>query len=240
MVSSEFLNFFYNSEDGWIDGTTYFVNIMKSYCKPGSTVMDLGAGAGEGKPDFYCLRDNARFVVGLDSDSEIQKNSIVDFKVLGSAYFLPFKEDLFDFIYADFVLEHIVNPDAFIGELSRVLRKDGCFVFRTPNIYHYAPLIASVTPARFQSLFANFVRSIDKGQKTFPVVYKMNTAGCLEKLFEQNGFVVERMELIEREPSYLVFNSFAFLLGVLYERIVNSAEMLRHFRSNIIGVFRKA
>ena len=53
MVSQRLINFFYYNRKGWVDGTTYFVNLLKSYCRPEATVLDLGAGSGEGKPDFY-------------------------------------------------------------------------------------------------------------------------------------------------------------------------------------------
>ena len=239
MVNPSLVNFFYNRKNGWIDGTTHFVNLLKDYCKPGAVVMDLGAGSGEGKPDFYSLRGRAGVVVGLDVDPDISKNVIIDSRVLGSAYSLPFKEESFDLIFADFVIEHIDDPDVFMGEIKRVVRKGGYFVFRTPNLYHYVPLVAMIVPVRFKSVIANFVRNIDIEQKTFPVVYKLNTLKCLKTLSKQNGFIIENLKLIEKEPSYFMFNTFAFLLGVFYERVVNSTEMLSSFRSNIIGVFRK-
>jgi hypothetical protein len=96
-----------------------------------------------------------------------------------------------------------------------------------------------IVPVRFKSVIANFVRNIDIGQKTFPVAYKLNTLSRLKTVSRQNGFVIEELMLIEKEPSYFMFNTFAFLLGVFYERVVNSAEMLRTLRSNMIGVFRK-
>ena len=239
MVDPRFVEFFYNPKKGWIDGTTQFVNLLKSYCRPGATVLDLGAGAGRSKPHFYSLRGKDRLVVGLDVDWDISENKIVDFKVIGNAYFLPFKECSFDFIYTDFVLEHVNKPDAFIKEVKRVLRKKGYFIFRTPNLYHYVPSIARIVPNSSKSLLANVVRNIDKEEKTFPVIYKMNRPGLLQNMLEKKGFVTEHLDLIEKEPSYLVFNSFAFLLGVLYERIVNSTERLKFLRSNILGVFRK-
>jgi Methylase involved in ubiquinone/menaquinone biosynthesis len=239
MVSQKFIDLFYDRKKGWVDGTAHFVNLLKKYCELGAVVMDLGAGSGEGKPYFYSLKDSAGFSVGLDVDSDIYKNSTVDFRVLGSAYLMPFKQNTFDLIYADFVLEHIDNPDVFMEEIRRVLKSGGYLIFRTPNSYHYVPLIARVTPSRFKSVVANFVRSIDIEQKTFPVKYKLNTPGCLENIAKRNDFEIEHLELVEKEPSYLVFNTFAFFAGVLYERVVNSTEMFKLLRSNIFGVLKK-
>jgi hypothetical protein len=41
--------------------------------------------------------------------------------------------------------------------------------------------------------------------------------------------------LFEPEPSYLVFSSAAFLLGVAYERAVNGSDKLAGLRANIFG-----
>ena len=39
--------------------------------------------------------------------------------------------------------------------------------------------------------------------------------------------------------SYLKFNGLAFRLGVAYERLVNSTEMLAPLRANILGKLTK-
>jgi len=167
-VRSSVLSFFYNSKKGWVDGTTHFVNLLKSYCRPEAAVLDLGAGSGKGRPHYYSLKGTAKFFVGLDVDLDIRKNRFVDYRVIGSAYSLPFKESSFDIVYADYLLEHLHNPNAFICEVRRTLRKGGYFIFRTPNLYHYVPLIAIIIPFRFKSFLANFVRNIDREHKTFP------------------------------------------------------------------------
>jgi hypothetical protein len=41
--------------------------------------------------------------------------------------------------------------------------------------------------------------------------------------------------MVEAEPSYLMFNTLAFLMGVAYERAVNRAEWLQGLRANIFG-----
>jgi hypothetical protein len=41
--------------------------------------------------------------------------------------------------------------------------------------------------------------------------------------------------MFEGEPSYLMFNSLAFLMGVAYERAVNATPLLEGLRANIMG-----
>ena len=44
---------------------------------------------------------------------------------------------------------------------------------------------------------------------------------------------------VEREPSYGMASRFLFLLFMGYERLVNSTRMLKGFRVNLFGVYRK-
>lgn len=48
---------------------------------------------------------------------------------------LPYHSGSFDVVYSIEVLEHIENHSNFIGEASRVLRKDGLLILTTPNLH---------------------------------------------------------------------------------------------------------
>lgn len=235
MINPRLIDFFYNRQKGWVDGTTLFIDIVKRYCSLNFVVLDLGAGSGQGKPKSYSVKGLVKVNIGVDINKDLYKNEIIDKKILGDAYNLPFQKEAFDLIYADYVLEHIRQTEDFAEEVKRVLKKGGFFIFRTPNLYHYVPLIAKVMSKLFKSVLANYRFK----NRTFPTFYKMNTVRKLKKLFLKNGFSVERVELIEKEPSYLMFNIAPFLIGVLYERMVNFTELLAFLRSNIIGVFKK-
>jgi hypothetical protein len=63
----------------------------------------------------------------------------------------------------------------------------------------------------------------------------MNTRKVLQRLARRAGFSEVELVMFEGEPSYLMFNSIAFLAGVAYERAVNSTSMFSCLRSNIIG-----
>jgi ubiquinone/menaquinone biosynthesis C-methylase UbiE len=239
MINPRLIDFFYNRQKGWVDGTALFIDTVKNYCNPNFVVLDLGAGSGQGKPKFYSIKGLVKVNIGVDINKDLYKNEIVDKKILGSAYNLPFREEAFDLIYADYVLEHIRQAEEFVEDVRRVLKKGGFFIFRTPNLYYYVPLIAKVMPKLCKSVLINFLKKHKFINETFPAFYKMNTVRKLKKLFLKNGFSVERVQLIEKEPSYLMFNILPFLIGVLYERMVNSTQSLAFLRSDIIGVFKK-
>ena len=53
------------------------------------------------------------------------------------------------------------------------------------------------------------------------------------------GFVEKQLMFRECCPNYLTFSLPSFLLGVAYERVVNSCDLLAGMRVNILGWYRK-
>ncbi len=51
--------------------------------------------------------------------------------------------------------------------------------------------------------------------------------------------MVTNMEFIEGRPEYLRITAFTYLLGWLYERVINSVPWLKGFRVLIIAEMRK-
>lgn len=51
----------------------------------------------------------------------------------GDVQAASFPDDTFDLVSARHVIEHVPNPDPFIGEITRILKKGGRLVIRTPN-----------------------------------------------------------------------------------------------------------
>jgi hypothetical protein len=56
---------------------------------------------------------------------------------------------------------------------------------------------------------------------------------------EQAGFRSADLKMVEAEPSYLMFHTLPFLVGVAYERLVNSTDLLDGFRASIFGRLEK-
>ncbi len=47
---------------------------------------------------------------------------------------IPFENNYFDAIFAGEIIEHLFDPDHFLAEVSRILKKEGIFVLSTPNL----------------------------------------------------------------------------------------------------------
>lgn len=228
----------YYGRRNWVDGTTMFSRLIEERLGKHSIVLDLGAGKGKAG---YSFRDRASFVVGIDTDPNIKANRLISARIQADIGALPFQSGAFNLIYSDYVLEHVQEPITCIREVARVLAPGGYFIFRTPNLFHYVSMISLLTPHWFHQLIANRVRGIaeDDENEVYPTVYRMNTRWRVEHVCRTGELEPETLMMVEREPSYMLFNPAAFILGFLYERVVNRFESLQAFRSNIFGVFRK-
>jgi len=102
-------------------------------------------------------------------------------------------------------------------------------------------LISALTPHGVHDLIVNAARANPAGsQAPWRTRYRMNSASTLRRLGLAARFEHFEATYVETEPSYLRFNTFAFLLGAAYERMVNSTERLAPFRANIFGRFIKS
>jgi SAM-dependent methyltransferase len=222
------------------DGTTMFYGWLRENARPNHRVLNLGAGPAARHPTRI-LKGEVAEVVGADIDPVVHQNDELDRSVLicGDTVGLP--GEYFDVIFSDMVLEHVERPEAFLVEVHRLLKPGGCFMFRTPNFYHYVALISWVTPQWFHEIVANPVRGLPKSaHPPWPTFYRMNTARRLHFIAAKAGFENVELRFIECEPSYLQFHALPFLIGVAYERVVNATSVLQGFRANLFGRMGKS
>jgi len=106
----------------------------------GSTVLDLGTGAG-----YVAFEIGRRYpgcrVVGVDvanvaisanlEGKERERISNLDFRVY-SGTTLPFDEASFDGVVSRYAFHHFPEPELSVAEISRVLRRTGCVVVSDP------------------------------------------------------------------------------------------------------------
>lgn len=203
--------------------------------KPDSIVLDLGAGAGiVSQMNFKGL---AKKVCGVDLDPRVVDNPMLDEGRVSDAGGIPYEDALFDTVFSDNVFEHLDEPLAVYREVARVLKPGGVLLFKTPNKWHYMPTIARMTPHGFHQ-FVNRLRGRAEVD-TFPTRYRTNTKGDVQRLAAAAGFSVESVERIEGRPEYLRMTWPTYLVGSLYERIVNATNYLAPFRILLVGTLRK-
>lgn len=110
---------------------------------------------------------------------------------------LPFADESFDLVVFGEVIEHVVDPDAALQHLSRVLTRGGRLIVTTPNLaawFNRALLLAGVQP-----LFTETSSHVNLGRRTPGLGQWKSTVGHLKiftlaamrEMLAANGFAVE-------------------------------------------------
>jgi ubiquinone/menaquinone biosynthesis C-methylase UbiE len=229
---------FYENTRVFNSGTSQYLAFLSSYVHESDRVLDIGAGPGNGHA--HPLKGKVKELIGLDPDERVLSNKGIDKGIVGRIEGIPFPDASFDAVVSKFTLEHIREPEAAAREVFRILLQGGVFIFRTPNLWHYATLISKLTPLWFHGMVVNWLNGNAKAKSNpYRTLYRCNTRRTIERIFTETGFCIEELRMIEEEPSYLQFSSLFYFLGINYERLVNSTDLLSSFRTTIIAVLRK-
>jgi ubiquinone/menaquinone biosynthesis C-methylase UbiE len=109
-----------------------------------ANILDIGTGSGH---IAYELAKSAKKVTSVDIVDERKEKKGYTFK-LAKSETLPFKNETFDIVITNHVVEHTPNQEIHLSEILRVLKPDGFIYLATPNKYwltdpHYKlPLIS--------------------------------------------------------------------------------------------------
>ncbi|MYW65504.1 methyltransferase domain-containing protein [Streptomyces sp. SID8379] len=118
-----------------------------------STVLDIGCGDGTATATAARLLPDRHRIVGVDWSQDALRRAAtrVPHVVRGelTGHGLPFGDASADAVVFSEVIEHLVDPDAALDEIRRVLRPGGHLLLSTPNLaawYNRALLLAGVQP----------------------------------------------------------------------------------------------
>ena len=110
---------------------------------------------------------------------------------------LPFADQSFDCAVFGEVIEHIVDPDFALQQISRILRKGGTLIVTTPNIASWCNrilLLAGIQPLCTEtSLHVNLGRRLELLGQWRPAQghLKIFTSAALREMLTANGYAVE-------------------------------------------------
>lgn len=99
-------------------------------------ILDVACGVGYGS-EILAKGGNRVFAIDIDEEAieyakRKYKSSTIKYRV-SSAEKTPFKGRLFDAVVAFEMIEHLSNPDLFLIEMRRVLKRGGVMILSTPN-----------------------------------------------------------------------------------------------------------
>jgi SAM-dependent methyltransferase len=185
-----------------------FQVLIRTRVRPGDVVLDAGCGRDAASAELC----SAGTYIGVDLERPRFRGNALQ----GNLENLALRTESIDLAISDSVLEHVADPSVVFGEIHRVLKPGGRFIFLTPNLWHYTALVAYMVPNRWHP---RIVRQTEGRNEvdTFPTLYRCNTAGAIRR-FSLGRFRIARLQYLTQYPNYLSFNTALFALGSLYEK----------------------
>lgn len=165
-------------------------------------VLDLGCGNGELSKkikeltgaevygvDFYPERYNLAIEKGINvKDFDLNKG-------------IPFEDSFFDMVFAGEIIEHVFNPDFFLREINRVLKKGGILVLTTPNLaawHNRILLLFGIMPYGMEASSENakigfgFLKKVKNQEPAGHL--RVFTLNALKELLDFHGFKTEEVK----------------------------------------------
>jgi len=147
--------------------------------------------------------ENAK-ILNLGAGKQILRKNIVNIDIelfdnidiVGDANNIPIKENSFDCVITQALLEHVSNPDTVVNEIYRILKNGGCIYAEIPFLQPYHP-----SPNDFQRYTIDGIRNLFNK-------FKEQTVGfCVGPTASLIGFLQEYIPL---------FFNFRILRGMIY------------------------
>jgi SAM-dependent methyltransferase len=236
---------------GWLQRTitpglpysqTVFEQRLGPYARASTRWLDLGCGH-RMLPEWRAeseaqLVASAPVVVGLDADyPALKRHRSIRFLTAGDITQLPFKNESFDLVTANMVVEHLSDPAKQFAEVGRVLSPGGIFLFHTPNVRSYIISLARLFPDSFKQALAKLMEGRD-AVDVYPTFYRANEAESIAAVAASSGFSVANIEFVASSPA---FGLIAPLLvaELLWIRELRSRESLAPLRHTLICALRR-
>ena len=212
-------------------GSVFLAQVEKALT-PNSVLVDVGCGRTSYGAEVY---KKAKKRIGLDVDEYAKENPVMDEVHIMKGELFPLPDACADVVAAQWVVEHVVHPDTFLKEVSRVLRPGGTFIFMTTNIKSPIIRLTSFIPLSVASFIRTRVLHFAHDE-TFPRIYAMNSAEELKTLAEAHGFEITVADHIE-SFGYFRFSSVILRAYIEWTKLLR--KVTRNREMHIVGVLRK-
>jgi ubiquinone/menaquinone biosynthesis C-methylase UbiE len=221
---------------------SHYAAFLNKSVTEGARWLDVGCGrcivpdwampeAGQRKMVSRCAS-----LTGIDVDEAIREHPLLTAKVVGLGGSLPFRNESFDLVSANVVIEHVDDCPAFLSDIFRVLKPGGRFVFHTPNYWYYLVFAASWVPEAIKGRVVWFLER-RREEDRFVTHYRMNTVTRIRRLAEDAGFQVEELRVVGSNGAF----GRSGPLGVLECFVLKAYASFcgGRFNSNLICALRK-
>ncbi len=218
----------------WTDSLTLYRELIDECTHADTWLLDIGCGHGDFLRSVYSKTKHA---YGIDPDKNaLARNTAIKNRAAGIADHLPFPHDVFDLVVSSWVLEHLDNPVNAFREAHRVLKPGGKVIFLTPNAWNYNVWIIRMIPNAFHDFFTRRLYNRQEND-TYPVRYKINSIGTIDRVLTSVGFGKSRI-ILNGDPTYIGLNRPLFKVASAVERLLDT-EPLQRAKVHIIGIYQK-
>jgi len=208
------------------DGTVQFYTRVNALLSIDMTLLDYGAGRGRqfDMPDAGYREAIQKFqgkvakVIGVDVYDGIYHHPFLDERhVIDPGDALPFSPGTIDIVVADWVFEHLENPDQFAGEMERIVRPGGWVCARTVNRWGYIGIGARIIPNSVHAWAVRKLIPIARSEDVFPVRYRANSLRDIRRCFIRQNWE-DFSYLVNTTPRYFANSRALFRAMELYQK----------------------
>jgi SAM-dependent methyltransferase len=152
-------------------------------------VLEIGTGSGYG---VSIIAPKAERLVSIDkfeTKLDLNKHKNVEFRQMSVPPLDGIPDSSFDYVVSFQVIEHIQDDNAFVSEVSRVLKPGGKFILTTPN----APMSLTRNPWHIREYTPNELGTLL--QKNFSSIKKLGVFGneAVMAYYKKNKESVEKI-----------------------------------------------
>jgi len=183
-------------------------------------ILDLGCGI---NTDLARYRTSDREVWGTDFHAHPNLQHSEWFLPLRKDETIPFPDAFFDTVVTVMVLEHVVDPESFLKEVSRVLRPGGRFIGHSISGMHYVTFIRRLFGLLPHSTNQAIVKALYNRSEvdTFRAYYRLNTQAELHRQCIEAGLNFLDFQRYA-DPGYFRFAKPVEAMAILTDRLLES------------------
>lgn len=220
----------------FLEAEEIFYQWLDEESASGKVLLNVGCGS---KSVLLPLYPNFSKVIGVDVDEQaVSRHQDLTERLVGSVENIPLPKSSVDIVVAEWVLEHLPNPDRVFKEISRVLKPGGHFIFLTPNLA--SPMIMAgkilnflLGEKKISQLVLFFTGRPE--EETFRHYYLANSKSPLQNFGLSAGLALGKLELVPGLPGYCRWSRILLWLSLK----LSSLKIIKPWRIYWVGKFEK-